>query len=43
MRSCILKKAFVTRRAALPLGIVSLVMALAALPFSALAAPGSGC
>jgi len=42
MRSCI-SKAFVLRRRALPLGIVSLVMALAAFPFSALAAPGSGC
>ena len=42
MRSCI-SKAFVSRRMALPLGLVSLVMALAAFPFSALAAPGSGC
>ena len=42
MRSCI-SKVFVARRAALPFGIVSLVLALAAFPFSALAAPGSGC
>lgn len=42
MPSCI-SKVFVTRRVALPLGIVSLVLALAAFPFSALAAPGSGC
>ena len=42
MRSCI-SKVFVARRVALPLGIVSLVMAVVAFPFSALAAPGSGC
>jgi hypothetical protein len=42
MRSCIFN-VFVARRASLPLGIVSLVLALAAFPFSALAAPGTGC
>ena len=42
MRSCI-SKVFVARRVALPLGVVSLVLALAAFPFAALAAPATGC